>query len=142
MCYIILESPEQASNTENRRLLIFVPQLECSMFQTSDFRKWTGYSRHPCQQMDRLSEVPLVACWLASLNLVSSRHVAAESGRYECKIYYDSSSKLMSCFICFSTNTTIISHCKEKYGCYITSRKLCKVFGRKLESVERFVNGR
>ena len=38
MCYTILESPEQASNMQNRRFLIFVPQLEFSMFQTFDFR--------------------------------------------------------------------------------------------------------
>ena len=37
MCYTILESPEQAKNTQNRRFLIFVPQLEFSMFQTFDF---------------------------------------------------------------------------------------------------------
>ena len=37
-CHTILESPEQASNTQNRRFLIFVPQLEFSMFQTFDFR--------------------------------------------------------------------------------------------------------
>ena len=38
MCYTILESPEQASNMQNRRFLIFVSQLEFSMFQTFDFR--------------------------------------------------------------------------------------------------------
>ena len=38
MCYTILESPEQASNTQSRRFLIFVPQLEFSMFLTFDFR--------------------------------------------------------------------------------------------------------
>ena len=38
MCYNILESPEQASNMQNRRFLIFSPQFEFSMFQTFDFR--------------------------------------------------------------------------------------------------------
>ena len=38
MCYTILESPEQASNMQNRRIFIFVRQLEFSMFQTFDFR--------------------------------------------------------------------------------------------------------
>ena len=38
MCYAMLESPEQASNMQNRRFFIFVPQLEFSMFQTFDFR--------------------------------------------------------------------------------------------------------
>ena len=66
----------------------FRPQ-QFSMFQTFDVQKCKGYTRHPCQQMDRLSEAPLVAlpcgvCWLASWNSGSSRQVAAESGRYEC----------------------------------------------------------
>ena len=38
MCYTILESPEHASKYKYRRILIFVPQLEFSMFQTFDFR--------------------------------------------------------------------------------------------------------
>ena len=59
MCYTILESPEQASNHQIRRFLIFVPQLEFSMFQTVAvqkcncstrrpfFNKWIGYPRCP-----------------------------------------------------------------------------------------------
>ena len=38
MCYTILESPEQASNTKNRRFFFCVPQLQFSMFQTFEFR--------------------------------------------------------------------------------------------------------
>jgi len=58
ICYTILESPEKASKWENRRFLIFVPQLEFSMFQTVDVQKCNGSTfHHTCQQMDRL-----VAC--------------------------------------------------------------------------------
>ena len=73
MCYTILESPEQAPNTKNRRFFIFVPQLEFLMFQTVDVQKCNGSTRHQLSTngSDRLSEAPLVAfpggvCWLAS----------------------------------------------------------------------------
>jgi len=58
MCYTILESPEQASNWENRRFLVFVPQLEFSMFQTVDVQKCNGSTCNPSQQMNWLTYCP------------------------------------------------------------------------------------